>query len=201
MLFLYEDLEYCKKANGHISQTESEIIMTEFIDELCLQFRLIYNISLKRSCIIDLDSSTDKKFSRHLIVHLPNNELFADAHSAGLFAKQFVSRLADELADGTLVNKHPSLSRNLFVKTKDPNKTTCFVDLGVYTRNRLFRLMGSSKFGKQASAALRIADTNEFKFPDNFGNSNFFVPDLVQSAENSQARMNITDCHCCISIT
>ena len=187
--FLYEDLEYCKKSNDHISHAESEMTMTEFIDELCSQFMLIYNITLTRQRIVDLDSSTYKKFSRHLIVHLPNHELFADAHSAGIFAKQFVSRLADELADGRLVDKHPTLSRNLFVKTKDPNKTTCFVDLGVYTRNRLFRLMGSSKFGKQSSAALRIADSNEFKFPEKFSNSSFFVPDQLQSAEISQVRM------------
>jgi hypothetical protein len=193
LLMIYSDLEYCTIANNHITATESEVLMTEFIDELCSQFLQIYNITLTRSRIVDLDSSTNKKFSRHLIVHLPNNELFANAQSAGFFAKQFVSRLADELTAGTLEERHPTLARNLFVRTKDPDKTTCFVDLGVYTRNRLFRLMGSSKFGKPASAALRIAAANEFQFPVGFGNSKFYVPDLADApTSSSQVSTKIT---------
>lgn len=151
--------------------------MAEFILELCSQFMLMYSIALTRDSIVDLDSSTEKKFSRHLIVHLPNDELFMDAQAAGSFAKQFVSRLADELADGSLEGRHPTLANHLFVKTKDPTKTTCFVDLGVYTRNRLFRLMGSSKFGKSSAAALRIASANKYQFPADFDNSSFYVPE------------------------
>ena len=186
------------------------MLMTEFIHELCSQLREVYGITVTRSSIVDLDSSTIKKFSRHLIVHLPYGELFADAQSAGSFAKQFVSRLADELASGVLVGRRPTLARNLFVNTKpskaqqvdtpsegsglnhdkDPLKTTCFVDLGVYTRNRLFRLLGSSKHGKPAAAALRIAGTNEFEFPPGFGNSNFYVPALAQATTSiSTVRM------------
>ncbi|KAL3799237.1 hypothetical protein HJC23_012962 [Cyclotella cryptica] len=192
---LYFDLEYCKKANAHISNTDSEVLMTEFIEELRSQFLAVYNITLTRSCVVDLDSSTSKKFSRHLIIHLPNGELFADAQSAGYFTKQFVSRLADELGSGILVERHPTLAKHLFVNstpgkaeetpvTRDvdnntnPTKMTCFVDLGVYTRNRLFRLLGSSKFGKPASAALRIAEANEFQFPLEFGNANFYISSL-----------------------
>ena len=166
--------------------------MSEFIDELCIQFLETFNISLTRPSIVDLDSSTEKKFSRHLIVHLPNDKLFSNAQSAGLFAKQFVSRLADEMAAGSLEERRTALARNLFVKTNDPTKTTCFVDLGVYTRNRLFRLMGSSKFGKPSSAALRIARANEFQFPQGFCNSSFYVPRLAQSSvSTSQVRIII----------
>eukprot|EP00956_Cyclotella_meneghiniana_P025623 scaffold53750_cov52-Cyclotella_meneghiniana.AAC.3 len=166
------DLEYCKTSNQEISITESEELLTQFIHELCYQFSITYNITLSRSNIVDLDSSTAIKFSRHLIIHLPNSELFENTQSAGLFAKQLVGRLAEELGDGTLEKKCPVLARNLFVNTKD----------AVYTRNRLFRLMGSSKFGKPASAALRISDTNEFPFPPGFGNSNFYVPDIVRES-------------------
>lgn len=180
------DLEYCKLSNDKITAGESETFMTEFIDELCSQFVQTYNITLTRECIVDLDSSTDKKFSRHLIVHLPHDELFKDAHAAGVFAKQFVSRLADELAAGTLEKRQPILAQCLFVKTKDPTKTTCFVDLGVYTKNRLFRILGSSKFGKRPDAALRIASANKFRFPDEFDNSNFY---MVESAPISQVRL------------
>lgn len=57
---------------------------------------------------------------------------------------------------------------------KKNDTTTCIIDLGVYTRNRLFRLMGAAKYGKSPSAALRIADSNAFEFPAGFSNDNFY---------------------------
>ena len=201
--------------------------MTEFIEELCRQFLTVYDIEINRSCIVDLDSSTSKKFSRHLIVHLPNGSLFADARSAGFFVKQFIGRLADELSTGVLTTRRPTLAKHLFVNSQaskaevqssemldeihntdmavhndytgssvattkvdakfTDQKKVCFVDLGVYTRNRLFRLMGSSKFGKPVSAALRISDANSFPFPPEFDNSKFYLPDQTPRATNPSA--------------
>jgi hypothetical protein len=67
--------------------------------------------------------------------------------------------------------------------------------MGVYTRNRLFRLLGSSKFGKPPSAALFIASTNEFAFPQGFSNESFYVPDMEQSRgkENTGAEEKKVD--------
>lgn len=190
---LYFDLEFSKAANPSISSDISEVLMEEFVRELCEEVRTIHGIHLDRSCIVDLDSSTEKKFSRHLIVHLPNGELFADSCSAGVFAKRFVGRLAEEVATGVLAARRAVLAKHLFVNSQassctvqdikqqnatfDHRNATCFVDLGVYTRNRLFRLIGSTKFGKGASAALRIARANEFPFPADFGNANFYLPE------------------------
>lgn len=208
---LYFDLEYSKECN-QISTQESEMLMTEFIDELCHEFRLVHDITMNRSCVVDLESSTEKKFSRHLIIHLPNGELFADTYSAGVFVKRFVGRLVYELSTGMLATRHVTLAKCLFVKNQSTRsaeqksveseksgdtlyrvadnqqereggkmieKLSCFVDLGVYTRNRLFRLMGSTKWGKCASAALRIADANKFCFPTGFSNSKFYLPDRL----------------------
>lgn len=189
-------------ANPQITPDECEALMREFIDELSFEFRSIYNITINRSRVVDLDSSTSKKFSRHLIVHLPNGQLFSNAQCAGIFAKQLVGRLADALSTGSLVTSRPTLSKYLFVNSQAPiardpktidsfnialgstdtyRQKSCFVDLGVYTRNRLFRLMGSSKFGKDSSAALRIAATNEFPFK-NFSNATFYVPEQVSAS-------------------
>jgi len=181
---MYFDLEFCKLSNPQICSTESEMLMTEFIHELCCEFDIMYDIKIDRSCIVDLDSTTEKKFSRHLIVHLPNQQLFADARLAGVFAKTFVGRLAHELSIGTLVQRRQALAKYLFVNQKPANsnstasnRETCFVDLGVYTRNRLFRILGSTKFGKPSAAALRIAAANEFPFPEGFDNSKFYHVD------------------------
>ncbi|KAL3827028.1 hypothetical protein ACHAXA_007535 [Cyclostephanos tholiformis] len=208
---LYFDLEYAKEIN-QITHDESEMLMTEFIDELCSEFQSTYSITLSRSCIVDLDSSTEKKFSRHLIIHLPNGELFADAISVGLFVKRFVGRLAEELSTGALEGRRAILAKHLFVNKRPPKsdvpalkseysaehdtdastkhgfdhkESICFVDLGVYSRNRLFRLMGSTKFGQDSSAALRIAKANLFPFPTGFDNSKFYLPLRAKNASSS----------------
>lgn len=195
---LYFDLEFCKVSNPQILPNESEELMNEFIAELCIEFQEVYDIKIDRSNIVDLDSTTDKKFSRHLIIHLPKQQLFADAHAAGIFAKTLVGRLAHELSIGTLANKRPILAKHLFVKQKPcdpPNKMgdtskrdTCFVDLGVYTRNRLFRILGSTKFGKPSSAALRIAVANEFPFPEGFDNTKFYHIEKKVNVKNADER-------------
>jgi len=222
---LYFDLEFCKRANPHITSEDSEFLMTEFIQELCSELRIIHAIQIDRSCIVDLDSSTDKKFSRHLVVHLPNGELFADACATGVFVKNFVGRLAEEVSTGVLAARCVNLAKHLFVNSQasntniasrpldleertqqkvvafDAKKTTCFVDLGVYTRNRLFRLMGSTKFGKNSSAALRIANANEFQFPTDFGNNNFYLTDQkpadITPPRNSNHDTNNRDATTC----
>ncbi len=216
---LYFDLEFSKVYN-QFSPQESEVLMTEFIDELCHEFRLVHDIEMNRSCVVDLDSSTEKKFSRHLIIHLPNDALFADSHSAGLFVKRFVGRLADELSTGILQIRCAMLAKCLFVKNQSTRTAeqsgdsiidqvadsqqemegkvrfetlSCFVDLGVYTRNRLFRLMGSTKWGKCASAALRIADANTFSFPSGFSNSKFYTSDRMEPSTESTISNDTTN--------
>merc|ERR1712194_485783 len=66
-------------------------------------------------------------------------------------------------------------------------KTTCIIDLGVYTRNRLFRLMGSCKYGKPTTAALRIASNNCYKFPSGFSNKSFYVPEIMKHKKQNQS--------------
>ena len=185
-------MEYNKKANPDITDTDNETLLDEFIAELTDELQKVYNIAIDRTNIVDLDSSTEKKFSRHFIIHMPNGELFADAPSCGIFVKNLIGRLAEEVATGEMAKKCPTLAKYLFVQNKpnaalDENEKennhlnstpkVCFVDTGVYTRNRVFRILGSVKFGKSSSASLRIAPTNLFPFPNNFKNEMFYNPD------------------------
>ena len=94
--------------------------MEEFIAELALEFQRLYDITVDRSCIVDLDSSTDEKFSRHLIVHLPSQALFEDAAAAGRFVRVFVGRLAEQTAPGQLSKSRHVLAKYLFVKSATP---------------------------------------------------------------------------------
>ncbi|KAL9179272.1 hypothetical protein ACHAXT_008562 [Thalassiosira profunda] len=183
---LYFDLEFNRHANPDLSPTVTEDLLDELFAELNRQFQLTYDLSIDRSGMVDLDSSTPKKFSRHWILHLPNGELFSDAREAGIFVKGFVARLEEEKDSGALQSRgRKLLANNLFVNAEDSKeddpKLTRFIDLGVYTRNRIFRLLGSTKFGKPPSAALRIAEANQFPF-GGFDNTNFFLSAMSNAA-------------------
>ncbi len=70
----------------------------------------------------------------------------------------------------------------------------CFVDIGVYTRNRIFRILGSVKYGKPTSAALRIAEANEFPFPGGFGNELFYKSNDNECDDNiEKCQSNVPD--------
>lgn len=153
---LYFDLEYSKVYNPVVNE---ERLLNEFREELQLEFLEHYQVVLETPQIVDLDSSTDIKFSRHWILDIEDC-LFEDAPTAGRFVKRLVSRLAEELATGQLTDRRPELAKHLFVNTKEEGKTSCFIDLGVYTRNRLFRVFRSSKFGKKAT--LEVSAINEY---------------------------------------
>jgi hypothetical protein len=172
---LYLDIEFNKASNPDIKDAIQEEFMTELFLELSNELDSVHALKVQRSDIVDLDSSTPTKFSRHWIVHLPGQSLFAHTLAAGDFMRDFISRLADEQGTGCLAQRRPLLHQHLFVSTENA-KTTCFVDLGVYTRNRLFRILGSTKFGKPALAALHIAKANEYPFPEGFDNASFYVP-------------------------
>ena len=170
---LYFDMEYSKIVNPEITDEVSANMLDEFRQELSDELNSLLDewsendtatkpdtLQLIAQDIVDLDSSNESKFSRHWIVHLPNNYLFPDAVTAGRFVKRLIGRLAEEIGTGQLHSRRSTLAKHLFVNTKDTGKQTCFIDLGVYTRNRLFRVIGSSKFGKPTT--LEVAKSNCF---------------------------------------
>ena len=171
---LYFDLEFSRAHNPSVPEVQ---LLRELEEELVTELHLHYGKLLPRlrsSQIVNLNSSNEKKFSRHWIVHLLDGDddsiggvvgqptdskihpkkrqevLFKDAPAVGRFVKRMVGRLADDMAaeKEAFAKKRPALAKHLFVNTKDETKQACFIDLGVYTRNRLFRCVGSSKKGK-----------------------------------------------------
>ena len=76
-----------------------------------------------------------------------------------------MSRLVTELKSGPLhfdreKAGYPTLLEHLFVNSRRDSQEL-FIDISVYTRNRLFRLLGSSKFGKPSAASLHLAHANK----------------------------------------
>jgi hypothetical protein len=222
---LYFDLEYSKEANP---EAHGESIVELWISLVLWKLYELYNLVITSKDIIHLDSSTDKKFSRHLIFlllsqHPPQPQQQMENHrTSPLFSQPHPSSslptligytehlFSDNLEIGRFVNyvllscltdssPHlppsdssprpvPHLSslstssppldglwtlprqfRDLHVKesfsslwlwNSDHTSRVCVVDSGVYTRNRAFRLLSSTKYGKAARLEIqRVSET------------------------------------------
>ncbi|XRB22644.1 DNA-directed primase/polymerase protein [Pseudoscourfieldia marina] len=97
--------------------------------------------------VYELDSSTTTKFSRHLIMQLPAPRMFRSARHVGPFVREALATNSEP----SLVAPEPSA---------DAGKS--IVDMGVYTRNRMFRTCFSRKFGKNKAP---LALTRRFDGP------------------------------------
>ncbi|KAL5567885.1 hypothetical protein UlMin_024460 [Ulmus minor] len=151
---LYFDLEFNRKDNADRDGDEMVDLLISVILEALLDK---FSIQGCHEWIVELDSSTDVKFSRHLIIRIPKTA-FKDNSHAGAFVNKICSRISSEKEkDGRL--------EKLFIK-KDSSSvdspSQLFVDTAVYSRNRCFRLALSSKAGKSSV----LLPTGRFKAKD-----------------------------------
>ncbi|CAM9241375.1 unnamed protein product [Sphacelaria rigidula] len=87
---MYFDLEFTRACNVGL---DGEALVRAWINVVAGKLQQDFGISVGKTDFLDLDSSTAKKFSRHLIVHLPGDQLFADNSHVG----RFVNTLAADL--------------------------------------------------------------------------------------------------------
>lgn len=153
---LYFDLEFSVPLNPNINQ---EDIMDSFKDFCVLQIKSALDLDCPKSDIVDLSSTTSVKFSRHLIFHLPGT-VFANNVQVGIFVQR---NIINPILQITLSPQNDdqkawqSRLEKLFVKN-DKGESELFIDEGVYTKNRSFRLFMSSKLGK--NTPLVISETS-----------------------------------------
>nr|DBA29125.1 TPA: hypothetical protein GDO54_009382 [Pyxicephalus adspersus] len=186
---LYFDLEFYKPANP---EADGQKMVTLLIKFFIRKLEEHYGLKCSADFVINLDSSTDEKFSRHLIFSLPN-AAFKDNIHVGNFIKTVLQPLFPQ---STSTHKDPGTSVIEAAKIHDDTskcniaeatKGTCnggknmpeelcelssflvndkyggkqpFIDLGVYTKNRNFRIYKSSKLGK--NAVFELAEDNQF---------------------------------------
>lgn len=124
---LYFDIEYKKKLNENV---DSETLIRKFKYYLLEHLKKTFGREVGDSDIIDLDSSTEDKFSRHLILDL----VFVDNYAVGNYVKVLANEMLQDEA--------------FKVKLSDDYCYGVFIDQGVYTKNRNFRIYLSSKYGK-----------------------------------------------------
>ncbi|XP_028382666.1 DNA-directed primase/polymerase protein [Phyllostomus discolor] len=241
---LYFDLEFNKLANPG---ADGKKMVALLIEHVCRALQESYEVNCSAKDVFNLDSSTDTKFSRHLIFQL-RDVAFKDNIHVGNFVRtvlqpafHLIASEDDEDAGGVPETAGPASpcfpeapaqqgtpcssggastekERGGRSRTCDPRglegpgpaqpgrpdlsflvvknasgKKCLFVDLGVYTRNRNFRLYKSSKIGK--CVALEIAEDNAFsvtRSSDISEENQYFLSSLVSNVRFSDALRILT---------
>ncbi|CAM0905758.1 unnamed protein product [Alopecurus aequalis] len=163
---IYFDLEF----NAKINQERDADEMVDIL--VAVTFSALhdkYSIEGQEEWIIELDSSNEEKFSRHLIIRIPKTA-FKDNSHVGAFVSEICSQIAAQRA------ANPNLDK-LYI-TKDSSCAEpvdqLFVDTAVYSRNRCFRLAFSSKSGKKSF----LMASGRFKYK-NMNDKELFMESLI----------------------
>lgn len=111
-----------------------------------------YHLLCDRSNFLILDSTSSKKFSRHVVLTMKNMS-FKDNSHVGRFMKTICNDImlylnSDTPIHGILGHVEKANLEELRVETGHGKRL--FVDTGVYTKNRHFRVYLSTKWGKQS---------------------------------------------------
>lgn len=155
--WLYFDLEFSRETNPKL---KPNLVMHAFRTTLEAFCQQVLGMSVDPKNTLELESSTETKFSRHVIVKALRAPTEGDEPD-----KTRALAFANNAQTGLLVNhlvkyadshrgERQSLSKYLFVQapSKDEaehRREVCVIDESVYSRNRSFRLLFSSKFGKE----------------------------------------------------
>jgi hypothetical protein len=246
----YFDLEYQVEFNTHL---DGDSLTATWISLVIWKIFEIFKILLGKKDVIVLDSSTQKKYSKHVILNIPaagfpgtetehdirdtensekekkeflfrnnivvgslvnmiinditttshnddesdkpknlsqefildsgcgNEEKFEDINWDNNYDQEMIDEDKIILDKGNSKNEHESSIQKLQIfpdishemkprkeyealwVNKENGQKTCFVDLGVYTRNRAFRLWNSSKFGKNVPFKILREDKKRYK--------------------------------------
>ncbi|XP_031547245.1 DNA-directed primase/polymerase protein isoform X2 [Vicugna pacos] len=235
---LYFDLEFNKLANPG---ADGEKMVALLIEHVCKALEELYRVSCSAKDVLNLDSSTEEKFSHHLIFQL-HDVAFKDNIHVGNFVRKILQPAVQLLAseddctipettghgfshfsetstkqgisfskmstdedigecwtsnskqlEGLASAKQSSPDLSFLVVKNSVGGRHLFVDLGVYTRNRNFRLYKSSKIGKYV--ALEVAEDNKF-YPVPSKNISeeyqYFLSSLVSNVRFSDALRILT---------
>ena len=142
--WLYFDLEFSKTANPQLDADEVAMQFSRALTDFCAKEGVQYD-----ECrTVVLDSSTEAKFSKHVIV---KSLAFKDNIQAGGFVNMFVEYTG-------VLRQEPGFGTDLLFVRGDPEDaeaTKSVVDTSVCTRNRNFRVLRQSKRGKNTPLKLQ----------------------------------------------
>ena len=123
--------------------------MRLLVDRVLLELVLQYGVSASVCDVVHLDSSSDAKFSRHVIVRLPH-AVFVDNEHVGGFVRHLVDCIVTEAVEDDDMRRLMLWSRSqpstaIAERCLDDGVPAPPIDCGVYSKHRSFRLLWSSK--------------------------------------------------------
>ena len=181
---LYFDLEYDIASNVGV---DGRALTQRVVHHAAWLLNADYGVCLGAQHFVVLDSTSATKFSQHVVAHIP---LAAGAEAEGGSASGGGSAgSCGDAREALFANNHHvgrvvrrlarAMGAALDVAKKNGAGTSCFIDLGVYTRNRAFRTYLSSKRGRDA--VLHPAENAHFAHDVASwrGEAEFFAASLV----------------------
>ncbi|XP_050449102.1 DNA-directed primase/polymerase protein-like [Cataglyphis hispanica] len=147
--WLYLDLEYLVELNPLCNGSR---MTRTLIDIIRVYLLTHYHLLCDRNNFLILDSTSSTKFSRHVIFTI-KDMAFKDNSHVGKFIKTIYNDImlylhSDIQSHGILSQFNKVDIEEMLVETNHGKKL--FVDNGVYTKNRQFRIYLSTKWGKQS---------------------------------------------------
>ena len=90
---LYFDLEFVPAANSRLaSPAARDALVDALLDLVDAEAVARWGEALDRSCVVESDSSTRAKWSRHIVARLPGGRAFVDVGAAGRFVMAVLAR-------------------------------------------------------------------------------------------------------------
>ena len=170
---LYLDLEYIRGGNELKDGYEMTKYLIQKINDHLLSE---YDVNNSMADILILESTTDEKFSIHLVffkIHLESN----------IACGQLITQL---------LNSFNAEDKKHFQVLCKGSKEGCFIDSGVYSRNRNFRLFKSTKRGKKTPFLLsKLDQSSEMRSSDVDQEFSIFKSSIIT---NIQADSNLIVC-------
>jgi hypothetical protein len=274
----YFDLEYEKEFNLNIDGNHLTAVWINLVIHKIFE---LFGITLGKENIVVLDSSTNKKYSKHVIIIIPSQlcskNYFKEGtetsqcnkaeqpnqievqHSEILFRNNIVigslvDLILQDITETAITSKVqscsasrpmgmkspiinndsekspietpiknylvseinasdseslliplskqsniPKLAYEMLWVNKENGKKACFIDLGVYTRNRAFRLWNSSKFGKNVAFSLLSADKKLYRglnMSNNVGNNDSVHNENSDHKKAKRSQSTLQDRRC-----
>jgi hypothetical protein len=164
----YFDLEFSKL---HNSQLDGDHLTSKWVQIVSDKLKETFNIEVTADNAVVLDSSTNEKYSKHLTFCILKSDNQDDSNQREVFfhnnfaVGHVIDQIMNDITIRAGVANDPipkSEFEELWVNNKD-GKKIFFVDLGVYSRNRAFRIYGCSKYGKNVTLKLLPLDQRKYR--------------------------------------
>lgn len=189
---LYFDLEFNRKENP---DSDGNKMLETFVKTIIIFVIRKFDVVCNEEDVLDLDSSTEEKFSHHLIFQ---SLVFSNNLQAGYFVKFVCSEINNFLSEDHNLEDNGCFYGGITTKDLLDLKIDkgLFCDQSVYSRNRHFRLFKSSKLKK--NIPLVLSNNNKHKLSaevhcEDCFDKEIFLKSLITFGCDGRVLLNFTN--------